>query len=68
MEIPFSSLQPATLRALIEEFVTREGTDYGHGAYDLEAKVTAVMRQLQDGRARITFDPDTETCSIEPVT
>jgi len=29
MEIPYKKLAPDVLRAVIEEFVTREGTDYG---------------------------------------
>ena len=29
IEVPFSDLAPETLRNLAEEFVTRDGTDYG---------------------------------------
>lgn len=66
VDVPHTALSAAALRALVEEFVTREGTDYGEGEHDLEAKVADVMAQLRRGEARITFDPGSETCSIEP--
>ena len=50
--------------AIIEEFVLREGTDYGQGEYSLEEKVADVERQLERGVARIVFDPKSETCDI----
>ena len=40
MEIPPSKLPPATLNAIIEEFISREGTDYGTREYSLAEKVT----------------------------
>lgn len=64
IEIPHDRLPPETLRRLIEEFVSREGTDYGHGEYDLEGKVRQVRRQLERGDAAITFDPRLQTASI----
>lgn len=68
MDIPPSALRPEVLRALIEEFVTREGTDYGHEEHDLERKVAAVRRQLERGEAKISFDPESESVSILPAT
>lgn len=64
MHIPYQSLSAQALRAVIEEFVTREGTDYGHTEYSLEAKCAAVERQLETGRAVIDWDPRTQTCHI----
>ena len=64
VRIPHTSLQPATLRALIEEFITREGTDYGDTELSLERKVEIVMAQLQNKTASIVYDEDSETCSI----
>jgi hypothetical protein len=65
--IPPDSLSPAALRGVIEAFVLREGTDYGHEDYSLEAKCRAVERQLREGRAEICFDPVTESTDIRPV-
>ncbi|MEI7949417.1 MAG: YheU family protein [Gammaproteobacteria bacterium] len=65
MEIPHTALAPDTLRNLVEEFVTREGTDYGAQVFSLDDKVRHVMRQLEQGRAVIVYDSETETCHIQ---
>jgi uncharacterized protein YheU (UPF0270 family) len=57
-------LEPDTLRTLIEEFVTRDGTDYGAHEASLEQKIRQVQRQIERGEAAIVFDPETESCSI----
>jgi uncharacterized protein YheU (UPF0270 family) len=64
MEIPHSSLDPETLQQLIEAYVLREGTDYGHKDVRLEDKVRQVMRQLEKNEAKIVFDPDTQSVNI----
>jgi uncharacterized protein YheU (UPF0270 family) len=66
VEVPMSALSPAALRGLVEEFVSRDGTDYGRIERTLEEKVGDVMRQLQRGEARILFDPDARTTQIVP--
>ena len=65
VEIPHRALSVEALRGLIEEFVTREGTDYDR-EYSLEDKRNAVRRQLDRGEAIIVFDPETETANIIP--
>lgn len=67
VEIPRESLSPETLRALIEEFVTRDGTDYGAVERTLEEKVAAVERQLARGEVRIVFDPESESATLLPL-
>jgi uncharacterized protein YheU (UPF0270 family) len=57
-------LAPDTLRAVIEAFVLREGTDYGVHETSLGAKVAQVMAQLRRGEAHITFDPATESVNV----
>ncbi len=64
MEIPWTALAPDTLRAVIEEFVLREGTEYGETDVTLEDKVAAVLRQLRRGEAFILYDPEQETTTI----
>ena len=64
IEVPADQLSPETLRALVEEFVTRDGTDYGAVERGLESKVADVMRQLERGEVRIVFDPDSETITL----
>ena len=65
--VPWSQLAPATLQAVIESFVLREGTDYGQYDVPLASKVSQVVRQLERGEAQIVFDPVTETVDIRPV-
>lgn len=64
IEIPFGLLSDDALRGLIEEFVSREGTDYGQRDHTLDEKAASVRRQLEDGRAVIVYDPATENCNI----
>lgn len=64
MRIPMDRLTSEVLQSLIEEFVNREGTDYGLATHSLEEKCASVRRQLEAGEASIVFDPDTETCNI----
>ena len=52
---------------MIESFVLREGTDYGQREYSLEQKVAQVRAQLERGQARIVFDPESNTVTIEVV-
>lgn len=66
IEIPYTSLAPGTLRAVVEEFITREGTDYGVRERSLEDKVEDVMRQLRRGEVRIWFDPESNTVNLVP--
>lgn len=66
MEIPYTELSAEILDAVIEDFVTREGTDYGQQEYSLQSKIEQVKGQLQRGEVKITFDPESETCSLIP--
>jgi uncharacterized protein len=67
VEIPWAQLAPATLEALIESFVLREGTDYGAYEVSLASKVAQVQRQLERREAQIVFDPATESVDIRVV-
>ena len=64
MEIPHTELAPETLQRLIESFVLREGTDYGHKDAQLNSKVEQVKKQLDSGRAIIVYSMDDESISI----
>ena len=64
IELSPDDLSPEALRGLIEEFVTRDGTDYGTVERSVEEKITQVTAQLTSGEARLVFDPETETANI----
>lgn len=62
--IPLHALDSDTLVRIIEEFVTREGTDYGPGNFSLPSKIQSVERQLQSGEAVILYDPTEQSVNI----
>jgi uncharacterized protein len=64
VEIPQSELAPSTLRAVVESFVLREGTDYGAQDVPFERKVADVMRQLERREAVIVYDPQSDSVDI----
>ncbi|MFT5392105.1 MAG: hypothetical protein ACI8PT_002302 [Gammaproteobacteria bacterium] len=64
LHIAVGDLSADTLQAVIESFVLREGTDYGHEDRSLVEKVAQVRRQIESGDAQIMFDPVTESVTI----
>ncbi len=64
MQIPYESLSLDTLQRVIEEFVSREGTDYSHNTTDLLTKVEQIRRQLKSGAAVLCYDELSESCHI----
>jgi uncharacterized protein len=64
MLIPYEELQPETLAALIEDFVTREGAVHGHADTSLEQKREAVVSLLRRGVAVIVYDEADESITI----
>ncbi|PTQ72127.1 YheU family protein [Pseudomonas sp. GV071] len=63
MLIPQEMLEPETLTGLIEDFVTRDGTDNGDET-PLETRVARVRRALDKGEAVIVFDVESEQCQL----
>ena len=55
MIIPMDALSDEALNGLIEEFVTRDGTDYGEIETSLAHKVTQVKAQLKRGDVVILY-------------
>ncbi|HSC69070.1 MAG TPA: YheU family protein [Cellvibrio sp.] len=66
MIIPYEQLSSDALQGLIEEFITREGTDYGMEEVSLSSKVEQVRQQLKRRDVVIVFDGATESVSILP--
>jgi len=65
MIIPHTDIAADTLNALIEEFVTRDGTDYGDIESGLATKVQQVMNQLERKDVFIVYSEEYETCTIK---
>ena len=64
--IPYEKLSMEALEGLIEEFVTRDGTDTGYEKKSLVNDVEMVKRQLKRGDAVIVYDKSTKTSNIVP--
>ena len=67
MIVPWQEIPPETLDNLIEEFVTRDGTDYGEQEIGTGTKVAQVREQLRRGQASVVFDDVTELERLEGV-
>ena len=64
LKIPYDQLNSESLHGVIEEFVTRDGTDYGEREVSLETKISQVLDQLKSGKAVIVFDQHSGTCTL----
>jgi uncharacterized protein len=62
--IPVNRLSPQALQGVIEEFISREGTDYGEIEVSLETRFRQVRHRLEKGSAVLIFDDETETTNI----
>jgi uncharacterized protein len=62
--IPINKLSAKALKGVIEEFITRGGTDYGTIEASMETKFKQVKSQLKNGSAILVFDDETETTNI----
>jgi uncharacterized protein YheU (UPF0270 family) len=64
--IPHEKLSPQALRGLIEELVTRDGTDNGYIQATLEQNVAMVMAQLRRKEVVVVYDASSRTANIVP--
>jgi uncharacterized protein YheU (UPF0270 family) len=64
--VPPQRLQADVLQALLEEFATRDGTDYGERELNLNEKVDRLQRQLRTGDLHILYDVDCEQWDLVP--
>jgi uncharacterized protein len=62
--IPVNKLSTEALHAVIEEFISREGTDYGAVEASREASIKQVKHKLEKGLAVLVYDDETETTNI----
>ncbi len=62
--VPPDRLSREALLGLVDAFVLREGTDYGHAEPTLEDKRRQVLAQIDRGEVVIVFNPRTEDVSL----
>ncbi|MBG6289765.1 MULTISPECIES: YheU family protein [Pseudomonas] len=63
MLIPYDLIEAYTLNNLLEDFVTREGTDNGDDT-PLDVRVERARHALKRGEAVIVFDPESQQCQL----
>lgn len=64
IEVPYEQISPDTLCKMIQEFVTRDGADWGDAGCCLEDKVQQVLRQLENNQVKVVFDLRSQTANI----
>ena len=66
VEVPYDRIDPETLRNTIQEFVSRDGADWGEAGCTLDDKVEQVLRQLRSRKVKVVFDLKSQTANIVP--
>ena len=64
VEVPWESISTQALNGLIEEFISRDGTDYGLSELRLEQKVSRAKKALAQRSVLIIVDVSAETTQI----
>jgi len=64
--VPPQRLQADVLQALLEDYTSRDGTDYGERESTLQEKVDRLQRQLRAGELQILHDIDSEQWDLVP--
>jgi len=66
MIIPLEQISEDTLLAIIENFILREGTDYGTTDISKEDKISQVKQQLTVGSAVLVYSELHQSVNILP--
>ena len=64
IEIPPNKLADEILVSIIEEFINREGADYGKQEVKLDVQIKRARSKIMRGDVLIMFDPKTESCNL----
>ena len=64
VEVPYKDINPETLRNMIEEFVSRDGADWGEAGGSMEAKIKQVLKQFEAGKIKVVFDLTSQSANI----
>ncbi|MDA8621221.1 YheU family protein [Psychrosphaera sp.] len=66
MIIPWKNISSDALEGIIEEFIMREGTDYGEHEVSFSDKKEQVLNQLKLGEIVLVFSELHETVNLMP--
>lgn len=64
LEIPWKQISDDALQGIIDDFILREGTDYGREELEHHIKVSRVKKQLENGLIHIIFESESKTVTI----
>lgn len=64
VEVSPQDLDPETLRRVLEDVTTRDGTDYGEVETPLDLRVTQLLARIRAGEARIVWSARTQTINV----
>ncbi|MBD5769865.1 YheU family protein [Marinomonas colpomeniae] len=64
--IPYDSLSPETLETILDDIVSRDGTDYGEYDLSVAQKRQQALKALGKREAVLLFDTESETIKMIP--
>jgi uncharacterized protein YheU (UPF0270 family) len=64
IEIPAAKLSEQALAGIIENFIVREGTDYGAVEVSYDKKAEQIRRQIDRGDIKIVYEQATDTIGL----
>ncbi|MGY8870838.1 MAG: YheU family protein [Pseudomonadales bacterium] len=64
MIVPIESISAQALEGLIEEFVTRDGTDYGYDETPLASRVEQIKKKLKNKEIVVLFNEATDEVNL----
>jgi uncharacterized protein YheU (UPF0270 family) len=64
MIIPPTLIDKDTLTNILEEFITREGTDYGEQELSLNQKIARLRPQIMDGTVLLFYSEEFATIRL----
>ena len=64
MKIPYTELSQEALLGVMDAFILREGTDYGHEELTIDQKRSRLLSMLQSGEAEIVFYQESDHIDI----
>lgn len=64
MKIPYQQLDQTTLNNLIEQYILREGTDYGEVEFSLQEKTAQITLQIKNEDIYIMYSELNESVTL----
>jgi uncharacterized protein YheU (UPF0270 family) len=64
--VPTRRIEAQSLQALLEEFASRDGTDYGERELSLQQKTRELQQQLERGELILLYEAECEQWDLLP--